>query len=112
MAPHSTPHPLCAFLRELRIEAKLSLSEVESRFGISAIVLGSYERGDREPPLRKIEAALKMYGYRLIAVPISGEVPAVRLSGDMAAELRAIADQLENTSHAMQDVSELIAPAA
>jgi transcriptional regulator with XRE-family HTH domain len=112
MAPaQPTPHPLCALLRQLRQEAKLSLTEVQQRYGISAIVLGSYERGDREPPLRKMEAALGMYGYRLLAVPIHG-APAVRLSTDMAAELRAIADQLENSSHAMQEVQDRVASAA
>jgi transcriptional regulator with XRE-family HTH domain len=86
-------HPLCRMLRELRRQAGLSLGQVETRYGISAVVVGAYERGDREPPMRKMEACLAMYGYKLTAVPVSEE--AIQLAGDMVASLRAIAAQLE-----------------
>jgi transcriptional regulator with XRE-family HTH domain len=90
------PHPLCVMLRDLRKAAGLSLARMEHKFGIKAVVVGAYERGDREPPLRKLDQILALYGYRLAAVPVSSD--AVRISTDMVADLRAIADQLEAIS--------------
>lgn len=86
-------HPVCGKLRELRRAQDLSLVEAEQRYGISAVVLGSYERGDRNPPLTKIEQILGFYGYTLAAVPKNED--AVRLPTDMVLELRRIADYLE-----------------
>ncbi len=95
--PRTVPeaHPLCAMLRQLRQAARLSLSQFEERHGIPAVVIGAYERGDRVPPLTKLDHILGCFGYRLAAVPLG--VQAVRLPADMVAELRAIADQLETT---------------
>jgi hypothetical protein len=56
-------------------------------------VLGSYERGDRMPSVARADAVLHGYGYRIVAVPV--DFDATRLPSDMAAELRAIADQIE-----------------
>lgn len=86
-------HPLCQQLRALRAAAGISLLRFEEKYGVSAVVLGSYERGDREPPLRKLDAIFGAYGYHLAAVPIGTQ--AVRLSGDLVTDLRLIADQLE-----------------
>lgn len=86
-------HHVCTTMRELRKAVGLSLADIQERYGINAVVLGSYERGDRNPPLHKAEAILRQYGYTLAAVPLSAN--AVRLTKDMTAELRAIADQLE-----------------
>ncbi len=87
------PHPLCVMVRNLRKAAGLSLAQFEARTGIPAVVVGAYERGDRVPPLSKLDAVLRSFGYRLAAIPIDAE--AVRLPEDIVAELRAIADQLE-----------------
>lgn len=95
-------HHICTAMRELRKAAGLSLADVEEQKGIGAIVLGSYERGDRIPPLTKAEHILNQYGYTLAAVPI--DASAIRLPKNMAAELRAIADQLEG-KNALSDVS-------
>jgi transcriptional regulator with XRE-family HTH domain len=90
-------HPLCRLLRQLRQQARLSLSQIEIRTGMPAVVLGAYERGDREPPMRKLDAALGLYGYRLTAVPIGED--AVQLPKDMVVSLRTIAAQLEAQAH-------------
>lgn len=87
------PHPIAQELRKLRKAARMSLNAVEERHGVSAVVVGSWERGDREISVKKLDMALRWFGYRLAAVPIGPE--AVRLPEDMAAELRAIADQIE-----------------
>lgn len=91
----AVPHPLCAQLRELRQALGLSLIDVQKRYGLNAVLVGSYERGDRVPPLTKLDAVLGFYGYRLVAEPIGPE--SVRRSSDMIAELRGIANQLEKT---------------
>lgn len=96
------PHPICHQMRELRRAAGLSLTEAEQLIGIPAIVLGSYERGDRHPPLAKVETILSGYGYTLAAVP--NDFDAVRLPADMAAELRAIAAQIDKEKKASRKV--------
>lgn len=90
------PHEICVLLRQLRQAARLSLKQMEDRYGVSSVVLGAYERGDREPPLRKIDAMLRIYGYRLQAVPI--DASATRMPADMVTTLRGIADQLEESA--------------
>lgn len=87
------PHRLCQMLRSLRHASGLSLAGVEKTHGIAAVVLGAYERGDREPPLRKLDHVLACYGYQLTAVPIDDT--AVRLPEEAIAVLRSLANQLE-----------------
>lgn len=99
---HPAPHPICDLLRQLRKASGLSLAKIEEKYGISGVVLASYERGDREPPMRKIDSALNIFGYRLAAVPISED--RVRVPADLAATLRSIADQLERTQHDLPEL--------
>lgn len=87
------PHPVCKQLRAIRRSANLSLPEAEQKCGVPGIVLGSWERGDRNPPLHKLEDALNSYGYTLVAVP--KDFDAVRLSSSIVNDLREIANQLE-----------------
>jgi len=87
------PHPICKMLRALRHASGMSLAAIEATYGIPAVVLGAYERGDREPPLRKLDRVLAVYGHHLAAVPTSDA--AVRLPEDAATALRQIAAQLE-----------------
>jgi transcriptional regulator with XRE-family HTH domain len=104
--PRRDPHPICVMLRRLRTAAGLSLTKVQEEYGITAVVLGSYERGDRVPSLHRADAALRVYGYRLAAVPIDDEV-AQRMPEDMVASLRTIANSLERALdlHEMSDPS-------
>lgn len=87
------PHPVCKQLRDLRKAAQMSLVEAEQHHGIPNLVLASYERGDRNPPLAKLEQIFNGYGYTLVAIP--KDYDAIRLHGSMARELRLIADSLE-----------------
>jgi transcriptional regulator with XRE-family HTH domain len=91
-------HPVTAQLRDLRDATGLSLVALERKHGIPAIVLGSWERGDRQPTINKIQQVLDVYGYQLVAVPrartLNGR-PTVRTPAANAALLRAIADQLD-----------------
>ncbi len=86
------PHPICQLVRDLRIVARISLTQFETKFGIPGAVVAAYERGERNPPLSKIDQILRCFGYQLVAVPVDRR--AIRLPGDLAAELRVIADQL------------------
>ncbi len=95
-------HPLCLKLRELRRAANLSLTQFEKLTGIPAVVVGAYERGDRVPPLPKLEQILAHYRYRIDVVSV--DASAVRPTTDVVSELRAIADQLE-TSNAVPTLS-------
>lgn len=88
------PHRICVLLRQLRAAAGLSLAQIEERHGLPAVVVGAYERGDRIPPLHKLDKLLACYGYRLEAIPVDER--ATRLPEDMVSSLRAIADQLEH----------------
>lgn len=90
------PHPVCKQLRELRQALGMSLPDASRHLGIPAVVIGSYERGDRNPPLRRLEETLNGYGYTLAAVP--KDYDAVRLPGSIVRELRTIANQLESQS--------------
>jgi transcriptional regulator with XRE-family HTH domain len=87
------PHPVCRQLRSLRKACGWSLPQAEQHIGVPGMVLGTYERGDRNPPLMKLEEILNSYGYTLAAIP--KDFDAVRLTGSMVAELRNIANQLE-----------------
>ena len=102
-------HPLCVQIRQLRLAARISLTEAEKLTGISAVALGSYERGDRVPPLTRVDHILAGFGYRLAAVPV--DFDAVRLPSDMAKELRSIADQIEKDKRAdALEFSEFVIP--
>jgi transcriptional regulator with XRE-family HTH domain len=87
------PHPLCVLVRQLRRASGMSLTRFEERTGIPAVVVGAYERGDRVPPLSKLDVIFGAFGYRLTALPVDSQ--STRLSHDVVADLRAIADQLE-----------------
>lgn len=84
-------HPICRLMRDRRHAAGLSLGDVQRVYGIPAVVLGSYERGDRRPPLVMVDRILAIYGYRLTVVPDNGTPTAA----DLANQLRTIADQLD-----------------
>lgn len=86
-------HPVVQKLRDLRRASGLSLATIERDHNIRSVVVGAYERGDREPPLKKIDAMLSIYGYRLSIEPIEG-IPVVRSHAEMAEQLRRFADQL------------------
>lgn len=90
---NSYVHPICQQIRSLRRACGHSLDDASALTGYPAVVLGSYERGDRRPSLAKVENILNAYGYTLTAVP--KDFDAVRLPGDIAQELRAIASQIE-----------------
>jgi len=78
-----TTASISARLRAIRISRGLSLLDVEiaSRREIRAVVLGSYERGDRSLSIKKAIAIAKFYGLPLTYLleepkPTGGSSPA------------------------------------
>lgn len=59
--------PLCERLREIRQRAGLSLQQVQEKSAgrWKAVVVGSWERGDRTPTVRGARELLDFYGFRL-----------------------------------------------
>lgn len=91
-------HPVVAQLRELRKAAGLSLQQMERQHGIAAVVVGSYERGDRRPTVEAVQRLLDIYGHQLVAVPRARTLdgrPTVRTPQQICDVLRAIADQVD-----------------
>lgn len=86
--------PLFVTLRRLREAAGLSLTDVQRQTGIKAVVVGSYERGQRNPQVSTLRELFAFYGYDLTATPIGQK--SVRPLDDIAGDLRGIADYLES----------------
>lgn len=99
-------HPVAKQLRDLRRARGESLEQAGRRLGISSVAIGSYERGERNPPLLRLEEILNFYGYTLVAIP--KDFDAIRLTGSMVRELRMIATQLENQDRQRNGQPELI----
>ncbi len=97
------PHPICRKLRELRRAAGLSLADMENKYNVSAVLIGSYERGDRNPPLQKLADLLDMFGHRIIAIPHDARLPT-----DTITELRALLDRLERQQRPAEPGSEQV----
>jgi len=95
-------HHICETLRQLRLSTGWSLVQFQEKFGIAAVAVSSYERGDRLPPLPRVDQILACYGYRLEAVPVRAD--SVLPVTNMVERLRAIADQLE-ARHALSALS-------
>lgn len=72
--PPLVPHPTVVKLRELRTAAGLSLQGMQEEHFIPAVVIGSYERGDRKPSVNRLDEILHIFGYELVAVPIGSTV--------------------------------------
>lgn len=109
----TTPHPVYALLRKLRRAKGLSLQQFEEQHGIAAVVVGSWERGDRKPSIDRVDEVLRIYGYELRAVPIGAQVvdptdphTALHLMTDeqMSSTLRRIATQIDDHRPASREV--------
>ena len=86
-------------LRALRKSAGWSLEKAAEITHRPAVVIGSWERGDRQPTVPALDQLLAFYGYRIAVVPIASVIDGqrVRTSEEIASTLRAIAEQIEAT---------------
>jgi transcriptional regulator with XRE-family HTH domain len=93
------PHPIVARLRELRQAAGLSLQQWERIYGLKAVVLGSWERGDRQPALAQVDEVLARHGLELRAVRKGEPGEQTYTTAEMVATLQQLIARLESDSH-------------
>lgn len=62
-------------LRRIREAAGLTLQRAADRADISAACIGSWERGDRTPPVDRLTQYLALYGLTLTIGPSSPDQP-------------------------------------
>lgn len=89
-----TPHALYVQLRRIREERDLSLHAVEHRHPttVTAVGLGSWERGDRQPPPARLDEVLRtVYGKKLAIIPADADVDGLLAE---LAELQAFRDMV------------------
>lgn len=60
--------PIAAQMRQARENRGWSLEAAAAKTGIPAVVIGSYERGDRQPPLHKLREWVEAFGHQLIVL--------------------------------------------
>ena len=94
----TTHDEICARIRALRISKGLSLSDVEiqSQHRIRAVVLGSYERGDRSLSVKRAITIADFYGVPLsylLEPPNSSYEPPLRAVIDLRRIRSMMADQ-------------------
>lgn len=72
MSKPRSEHPICAVLRELRETRGWTLADVERHTGgrWKAVVVGSYERGDRRPTVEAADELLALYGRQTGVMPL------------------------------------------
>jgi transcriptional regulator with XRE-family HTH domain len=73
--PAPGAHPACRRLRTERTAAGLSLQQLADISGIAAVVIGSYERGDRNARLRDTDRLLAPFGLEVVVRPIGADEP-------------------------------------
>lgn len=84
-------------LRELRRSSGLSLAQFQEKTGVPAVVMGSYERGDRKASLDRAEDLLAFFGKKIVVVDAEGTDSAhIRTREELAGMLREAASLLEN----------------
>lgn len=85
------PHPIAAHIRTMRVEQRLSLTALACLCGVPAVVIGSYERGDRQPSLHQLERIYRALGADLAVVPAGFDVVG---AVDELEQLRGFRDQV------------------
>ncbi len=98
----TTHQGVCARIRSIRISQGLSLSDVElaSDHTIRAVVLGSYERGDRALSVKKAITIAQFYGVPLsylLEAPVQTAGVSHRIVIDLRALKGLITDDLQIT---------------
>lgn len=64
----SAPDPIAVQLRAARQHRGLSLEAFEHKFGIKAVVVGSWERGDRQPAISRLREWCEALDHQLVAL--------------------------------------------
>lgn len=77
-----TPEEIRVHMRRVRLSDYGSLSMAEQKTGLANVVIGAWERGDRNPPLTQLHRWTEAFGQTLLVVGPDHEV----LSADPTAE--------------------------
>jgi transcriptional regulator with XRE-family HTH domain len=64
---------IVAQMRAERGRRRLTLSDVAQFVGLPGLVIGAYERGDRQPPLPKLRVWVEGMAHQLVALPTLAE---------------------------------------
>jgi uncharacterized protein len=75
-------------LREARLAARLSQSELALRAGVTQSVISVYEAGRRQPSVPTLEALVAATGHRLDLVVVKPKSGLARLTGPLGRRLR------------------------
>lgn len=73
--------PIAAQMREARLRRGWSLPAAGVKTGLGHMTIGSYERGDRKPPLQKLRQWVEGFGLRLLVVGAADDPSRVGLNG-------------------------------
>lgn len=71
---------IAAQLRAERKRRNLSLTTAAELVGIPAVVIGSYERGDRTPPLDRLRTWAEGLDHKLVAIPAAAGAAAAEIA--------------------------------
>lgn len=107
--PVMTTHDgVCARIRSIRISQGLSLSDVElaSNHTIRAVVLGSYERGDRALSVKKAITIAAFYGVPLSYL-LEAPLPASGAPAQLVMDLRAVKGLIADDAQVAQELPAL-----
>lgn len=77
----SQPDPILAQMRTARLRRGWSLPMASTHIGIGHIVLGSWERGDRDPLISRVRRLVEGYGFEFL-VAGGGSEPGPAGGGD------------------------------
>lgn len=95
------PDPVVAQLRAKREGLGLSLTKAAARCGMPATVLGSYERGDRQPSLRRIRQWGAPFGLQLVLLPTDAhDIGSSRLQYGVSLGGRVIVERCKDQDEA------------
>jgi len=90
-----------ALLRDARIRARLSQTDVARRSGVSQSVISAYECGRREPGIQTLERLIEATGHRLVLDVLPAEdltlgLPDTPLGRRLRRHRKAVVDKAAN----------------
>lgn len=94
-----------ARIRNVRLSLGLTLADVEEKHGIKAVVLGSWERADRNITADQLYRVARALGVTVATLLPEGEATPTPLSAEVvAASLQTMALELGELTSAMERI--------
>lgn len=98
------PHRLAVELRRFRNERGWSLLAAQAHTGVDMVVIGSYERGDRQPPMGRLDALAGHYGMQLAFVPKGTDMASLLADREELHALRRMIGDAMSVARAASEV--------